>query len=313
MFDIPILYIVFNRLDTVQRTFPILQQIKPAKLFIAADGPRASKEGEAEKCKQVKDYVTSNINWDCSVQTLFREENLGCGRNVSAAITWFFENVEMGIILEDDCLPDMSFFPYCRELLLKYKDEPRVMHIAGDNPVQYSTLPHHESYYFEKIQHCWGWANWANRWKYYDFNINDNYKNVLENNNYFKNPRTKAQWSNILEKMRNHSIDTWDIQWSYKILEMDGLCINPCNNLIQNIGMNSGVHFEGNDSDSDGRPAIPMKFPLVHPKKLDFNYKQIKRLQDLGKDDPKIIIFIKTILKKLGIFYKLKKLIKGHV
>ena len=109
MFDIPILYIVFNRLDTVQRTFPILQQIKPAKLFIAADGPRASKEGEAEKCKQVKDYVTSNINWDCSVQTLFREENLGCGRNVSAAITWFFENVEMGIILEDDCLPDMSF------------------------------------------------------------------------------------------------------------------------------------------------------------------------------------------------------------
>ena len=313
MFDIPVLYIIFNRLDTVQRTFPVLQAVKPSKLFIAADGPRTNREGEVEKCKQVKEYVTSNINWECTVQTLFREENLGCGKNVSAAITWFFENVEMGIILEDDCLPDMTFFPYCRELLLKYKDEPKVMHIAGDNPVQYSKLKHHESYYFEKIQHCWGWANWANRWKNYDFNINDNYKNVLENNNYFKNPRTKEQWTNLLEQMRTHRIDTWDIQWSYKILEMDGLCINPCNNLIQNIGMNSGVHFEGNDSESDGRPAIPMKFPMVHPKKLDFNYTQIKRLQNLGKDDPIIIQIIKKILKKLGIFYKLKKLIKGHL
>lgn len=313
MFDIPILYIVFNRLDTVKRTFPKIREIQPAELYIAADGPRPSKEGEAENCKIVRDYVTSNIDWDCKVHTFFREENLGCGKNVSAAITWFFDNVEMGIILEDDCLPDMTFFPYCRELLLKYKDEPRVMHIAGDNPVQWSKLKHHESYYFEPIQHCWGWANWANRWKNYDFDINDNYKNVLNTNVYFKNPRTKEQWSNLLEQMREHRIDTWDVQWSYKILEMGGLCINPRNNLIQNIGMNSGVHFEGNDSDADGRPAIPMNFPLVHPKKLDFNYREIKKLQNLGKDDPKVIIFIKTILKKLGIFYKLKKLIKGHV
>lgn len=312
MFDIPILYIIFNRLDTVQRTFPVLQAVKPSKLFIAADGPRTNREGEAEKCKQVKEYVTSNINWECTVQTLFREENLGCDKNVSSAITWFFNNVEMGIVLEDDCLADMTFFPYCRELLIKYKDDNRVMHIAGDNPVQYSNLPHNESYYFEKIQHCWGWASWARSWKYFTFELDESYKRVLETNDYFKDKRTREQWTNILNRLLNHEIEWWDCKRSLQILKMNGLCINPRNNLVQNIGMNSGVHFEGNDDKAEGRPAIPMKFPLVHPKKIDFNYKQIKELQKLGLDDPKIIIFVKNILKKLGIFYKLKKLIKGH-
>lgn len=313
MFDIPILYIVFNRLDTVQRTFPVLQAVKPSKLFIAADGPRANREGEAEKCKQVKEYVTSNINWECTVQTLFREENLGCDKNVSSAITWFFNNVEMGIVLEDDCLADLTFFPFCRELLYKYKDEPKVMHIAGDNPVQYSKLPNHESYYFEPIQHCWGWASWARSWKHFTFELDDSYRIVLETNEYFKNKRTKEQWTNILNRLLSHEIEWWDCKRSLQILKLNGLCINPRNNLVQNIGMNSGVHFEGNDSKAEGRPAIPMEFPLVHPRKLKFNYTQIKKLQNLGKDDPKIIQYIKKILKKLGIFYKLKKLIKGHI
>ncbi len=303
-FDIPILYIIFNRLDTVERTFKRLQEVKPSELYIAADGPRETKPGEAEKCAEVRNYVLSNINWECNVHTFFREENLGCGKNVSGAITWFFDNVEMGIVLEDDCLADPTFFPYCRELLLKYKDDTRVMHIAGDNPLQSSKLKHHESYYFEKNQHCWGWANWARCWKYYDFDIDDNYKNVLETNNYFKNKRTKKQWTELLEIMREHKWDTWDVQWAYKIIEMDGLCINPRDNLVQNIGMNSGIHFSNTEnSESDGRPAIPMKFPLVHPKKIDFNWKQIKKLQNMDKDDILLVQFIKKILKKLGIFY----------
>lgn len=313
MFDIPILYLIFNRLDTVQRTLPVLQELKPAQLFIAADGPRASKPGEAENCKRVREYVTHNINWDCEVKTLFRDENLGCQKNVSAAITWFFNNVEMGIVLEDDCLPDMSFFPYCKELLLRYKDDTRVMHIAGDNPLQSSKLPHNESYYFEKIQHCWGWANWARSWKYFEIEIDDNYKKVLATDKYFKDKRTRGQWTEILEDMRNHQIDSWAYLWSYKVLEMGGLCINPKDNLVQNIGMDSGIHFTGTKNESDGRPAIPMQFPLVHPKKIDFNWNQIRKLQKIGKDEFILIQYIKKLLKKLGIFYFLKKIIKGHI
>lgn len=313
MFDIPILYLVFNRLDTVQRTLPILQGLKPVQLFIAADGPRKTKSGEAEMCQKVRDYVTSNINWECKVQTLFRDENLGCQKNVSAAISWFFDNVEMGIVLEDDCLPDMTFFPYCRELLFRYKDDPRVMHIAGDNPLQTSKLKNNESYYFEKIQHCWGWANWARSWKYFNLEVGDEYKELIKTNNYFKNKRVREDWINIFEGLKAHKIDSWAYVWSYKVLQNNGLCINPRNNLVQNIGMDSGIHFTGTNNESDGRPAIPMEFPLVHPKKIDFNYKQIRKLQQIGKDEFIIIRIIKYILKKMGIFYLLKRLIKGHV
>lgn len=313
MFDIPVLYIFFNRFDIIKRTFSRLQELQPSQLYIVSDGPRETKDGEKELCQQIRDYITSNINWDCTVHKLFREENLGCDKNVSQSITWFFSQVEMGIVLEEDCLPDITFFPYCKELLLKYKNEPRVMHIAGDNPVQYSNLPHHESYYFEKIQHCWGWASWADRWKYFTFELDDTYKTVLDNNDYFNDKRQKEIWTNILNKILKHEIEWWDCKWSLTIMKMNGLCINPRNNLVQNLGMNSGVHFEGNNSPADGRPAIPMEFPLIHPKKLCFNYKQIKHLQNLGKEDPKIIKVIKKILKKIGIFYKLKKLIKGHI
>ena len=105
-----VLFLVFNRLDTTKQVFEAIRKAKPPRLYIAADGPRESKEGEAEKVKAVREYVMSNINWDCEVKTLFRDKNLGCKYAVSGAIDWFFENEEMGIILEDDCLPSQSFF-----------------------------------------------------------------------------------------------------------------------------------------------------------------------------------------------------------
>jgi hypothetical protein len=109
-FNIPILFMVFNRLDTTYKVFEQLRKIAPQKLYIASDGPRNNRENEKERVEAVREYVLKSIDWDCEVKTLFREENLGCGKAVSGAITWFFENEEMGIILEDDCLPSISFF-----------------------------------------------------------------------------------------------------------------------------------------------------------------------------------------------------------
>ena len=121
-------------------------------MFLASDGPRTNVPDEKETVNEVRNYLLSEIDWSCKLKTLFRDENLGCGKAVSSAITWFFENVEMGIILEDDCLPSDSFFMYCRELLLKYKDNGRVMHIAGNNPLGISSsFNDKDSYYFSKI------------------------------------------------------------------------------------------------------------------------------------------------------------------
>lgn len=297
MFNVPILYIVFNRIDTVKRTFDKIREIQPKDLYIAAAGPRATKIGEAELCKQVRDYVLSNIDWDCSIHTLFQNENLGCGKGVSTAITWFFDSVPKGIILEDDIIPDMSFFPYCEELLAKYETVPRVMHIAGYNPLYKSKCHANESYYFAKIQHCWGWASWARAWKHYDFDINDNYKYVLDTNSLFRDSTVRKEWEQILDRMRMHEIDTWDYQWSYKILEMDGLCINPCRTLVQNVGMNSGVHYSNSGKNSDDAPALSIDFPLNHPALLDFDYGLLKKINAISRQN-------NTKLRKLRKFVK---------
>ena len=124
-----VLFLVFNRPDTTRQVFEAIRKAKPPRLYVAADGPREDHPGEDEKVREIRDYVMNNIDWDCEIKTLFRDKNLGCKYAVSGAITWFFENEEMGIILEDDCLPSQSFFWYCEELLKKYKDIDTIMHI----------------------------------------------------------------------------------------------------------------------------------------------------------------------------------------
>ena len=167
-----VLFVTFNRLDYVKETFEQIRIAKPPRFYIASDGPREGVEGEAQKVQEVRDYILSNIDWDCEVKTRFLDKNSGgCAYGVSGAVTWFFENEKDGIILEDDCVPSQSFFPYCEELLDKYKDDKRVWHIAGDAPIDNVDIE--ESYYFAKIQHCWGWASWADRWKHFKLDISD--------------------------------------------------------------------------------------------------------------------------------------------
>ena len=127
-----VLFLIFNRPDTTKQVFEAIRKSKPPRLYVAADGPRTDKSGEAEKVEQVR-RIAMQVDWNCEVKTLFREENLGCGKAVSSAITWFFKNEEEGIILEDDCLPNQSFFWFCEELLERYRDDMRIMAVSGDN------------------------------------------------------------------------------------------------------------------------------------------------------------------------------------
>lgn len=128
----PVLFVVFSRPDTTARVFEAIRQARPPRLYVAADGPRASRPGEAQLCEETR-RIASAVDWPCELKTLFRPENLGCKAAVSGAIDWFFDNEEQGVILEDDCLPDASFFEYCDALLEKHKDDLRVMCISGDN------------------------------------------------------------------------------------------------------------------------------------------------------------------------------------
>lgn len=261
-----ILFLIFNRLDTTQRVFKQIKIAKPPKLYIASDGPRFAKEGEAETVAKVRKWVLDNIDWTCEVKTLFREENLGCGHAVSSAINWFFSQEESGIILEDDCLPNQDFFTFCEELLDRYKDNKKVWHIAGNNPLGIVDIQ--ESYYFAKIMHCWGWASWADRWQNYDFDLKDYEEENLKN--FSDDKYVQKYWSKILKKMKNHEIDTWDYQWAFKIVKEKGLCINPSKNMISNIGF-EGTHFSVSENDSRLNAPVYEINDIVHPEEIILN------------------------------------------
>lgn len=164
----PVLFIIFRRPENTARVFAAIREARPSRLFIAADGPRASHPDDAERCRLAREVV-AKVDWPCEVHTRFLDKNLGCGRAVSSAIHWFFENVEEGIILEDDILPEPSFFRYCAVLLERYRDNPRVMNITGYNPLTHGVGD--GSYYPSRFFHCWGWATWRRVERLYDYEL----------------------------------------------------------------------------------------------------------------------------------------------
>src|SRR3990170_8789823 len=166
MSDTAVLFLIFNRPDTAEQVMKVLQLAKPSKFYISADGPRSHVKGEAELCIQTREAVLNLINWDCKVFTLFKDTNLGCAKAVAGAIDWFFSTEEMGVVLEDDCLPDPSFFSFCYTLLDHYKDDNRIMHISGFNDQPIHKLD--STYYFSNYPRIWGWATWRRAWKFYE-------------------------------------------------------------------------------------------------------------------------------------------------
>jgi len=282
-FNTPILFLIFNRPECTTQTFDAIRKVKPKELYIAADGPREGKTGEKELCEKTKDVV-KNIDWDCEVKTLFREKNLGCGLAVSGAITWFFENVDRGIILEDDCVPNESFFNFCQELLEKYKSDEQIMHISGTN-LQLSEVTD-ASYFFTYACYMWGWATWRRAWMKYDFQVKD-YSKKWDFNGFVTDKFEKKYWHKLFDKVKRGKIDTWDYQWFYACWKNNGLSIMPSVNLVKNIGFGyTGTHTLGDHFVEDLK-TLPLE-TIIHPVTITRNIKadkwhaDILSLRDMG-------------------------------
>ena len=280
-FNVPILFIIFNRIDTTRQVFEVIRKVSPRKLYIASDGPRETREGEKDKVESVRDYVLQSIDWECEVKTLFRDDNLGCGKAVSSAITWFFENEESGIILEDDCLPSLSFFPYCQELLEKYKDNESIYHIAGHNPLTETRTRY--SYYFARIHHCWGWASWRRAWEKYSFDITglDEFIAQKKMNKIFSGNIEENYWIDIFKRMEGHGIDTWDYQWTYAIFKNNGICINPAKNLVTNIGFGiDATHTISTDYSLNNQQRYEISY-INHPRKIKISSRLLRKIHKI--------------------------------
>ena len=267
-----VLLLTFNRLDYLKEVFAAVAKAKPPRLYIASDGPRPEKAGEREKVQEVRDYLLSHIDWECEVKTRFLSENSGgCKYGVSGAVSWFFENEPEGIILEDDCVPEQSFFSFCEELLTKYRDDKRVWHIAGDAPIEVDIK---ESYYFAKIQHCWGWASWADRWKYFSLNLSDYGEKELQE--FSPDSDVQKYWSEILEGLKANKIDSWAYPWTFNIVANRGLCINPKHCLVSNIG-DVGVHYAMGENTELHRKTRAIK-KLIHPEQVEVNVPLVDKI-----------------------------------
>ncbi|WP_184544970.1 nucleotide-diphospho-sugar transferase [Mucilaginibacter sp. FT3.2] len=262
---------IFNRPDTTEQVFAEIRKQQPKYLFIAADGPRDNKPDDVEqgdRCRQ----IVSRVDWDCEIQTLYQSKNLGCGLAPATAITWFFTQVMEGIILEDDCIPNGSFFEFCENLLATHRHNINVMMICGTS---YQPQPlNNDTYYFSQYPHVWGWATWRRAWTKYNFKL-DNETNTVRANvirNTFFNSRERRLWEGNM-KMIINGLDAWDYQWMYWMWKNNGLCAVPWKNMISNIGFGPHATHTFNISSNQNQMEQHTIEAIHHPKQIAINKK----------------------------------------
>lgn len=232
----PVLVLAFNRPDTTRRVLESLRSVRPGAIFFAVDGPRSDRQEENEQVAAVR-RLADVIDWDCRIHTLSREENLGCKLAISQAITWFFSEMESGIVVEDECIADPSFFRFAAELLDRYRDDERVIMVSGDN-FQLGRWRTADSYYFSRYAHVWGWATWRRAWRLYDHAMASWPK--LRNSGWltkFLEDKSAANyWARIFDETHGERNTSWAYCWVYAAWANGGLTASPNMNLISNVG-----------------------------------------------------------------------------
>lgn len=232
---------------------------------MVADGPRAWKEGEDERCRAARSVIDA-IDWDCQVITNFAVENMGCKLRMSSGLDWVFQQIDEAIVLEDDCLPHPTFFRFCAELLERYRNEHRIAQISGNN-FQFGRSTQPFSYYFSRYNHIWGWASWRRAWELYDPTMSD--WSALRSSDLFSELLSgaveRAYWIDALDRVYAGQLDTWDCQWTLSCWRHRLLTVIPAVNLVSNIGFGPGATNTPVANRYAAMATQTMDFPLRHP------------------------------------------------
>jgi hypothetical protein len=279
-----VLFLIFCRPDTTRHVFEAIRAARPLKLYIAADGPRRHRPGDAEKCDAARRIATA-VDWECEVHTLFRSTNMGLGRGISDAITWFLEEEEEGIILEDDCLPSASFFAFCEEMLGRYRHDTRVMEIGGNNFEHLSERDNEFSYYFSNLAHIWGWATWRRAWNLFDFRMN-HYAEVKAKkylDAHYSSLYERHFYQYVYEMMccehpKISPQNVWSYQWQFACSINSGLVVIPNRNLVVNLGIGCDATNTTNANGIGSKLKLEeIQFPLKHPEFVMLDKPRVRR------------------------------------
>jgi hypothetical protein len=274
--DLAVLLIFFARPNTLKEVFARVKEARPSKLFLACDGAREGNATDAERIEECKKIV-SDIDWECEVHTHYSEENQGCGRGPSNAISWAFTHVDKLLILEDDCVADETLFPFMQEMLDRYENDERIGFISGFNHMKNWDCGSN-SYCFTKTAATLGWGTWRRVWDKYDYyaeTVNDPYCQALLYGEFPSKTvaeRRISDWRHASRETKEKKVNYWDIQFGFLKYSQSYLCVVPKNNLIYNIGVGAGsTHTENNKVETwkKGKilfmPTESLEFPLTHP------------------------------------------------
>jgi hypothetical protein len=251
MLNTPVVLSVFNRPDTTELVFRAIARAKPKQLFVFADGPRTA--AEAVLCEQAR-RVAEQVDWDCEAEYDYSASNMGARVRYASGVDWAFSHVDEAIILDDDCVPDETFFPFCEATLERYRDNPEVMMVCGSNYLE-RWRDDRQSYHFSHFGSVWGWATWRRAWSHYDVDmkawtddaVRQRIRNLLADDELFEIQ------SRRFERLHRDQDDrhSWDLPWSLARLAQGGLTVVPAVNLVTNLG------------NADGR-GLPPAHPLAH-------------------------------------------------
>ena len=311
----PVAFLVFNRPEQTARVFAEIARARPKQLLIVADGPRADRLGEAQRCAQVREVV-SRVDWPCDVRTNFSDTNLGCRRRVASGLDWVFDQVEATIVLEDDCLPDPTLFRFMDEMLAGYRDDARIMMVTGTNPLG-RWKDERQSYHLSYCGSIWGWGSWRRAWKHYDVDMrlwrDDEARQRVRD--VFAEPELYESRLATYEKVARGEVDTWDMQWSFARIINSGLSVVPAVNLISNIGFGAdATHTIDPEARLANLPSAALSLPLTHPRvvaaddaadawTLQNVFGIESRAADQRRDGPR--------RKRRGIRYRLRRMLQG--
>lgn len=292
-FDVPILILGYNRPEPLQKLILSLLPFRPKRLWVALDGPKSSKS-DTELVAQSKLVIERNIDWDCTVETLFRESNLGCRIGVSSAITWFFDCVEEGIILEDDCLPGAETLDFFAEMLDRYRTSEKIMSISGDNSLNLNSVLQH-SYFFQGFPMIWGWASWKSAWEKNDLQMTEwkKAKSSGLTRDFFPDRQSHKFFGPLFDRVSGENPhDSWAWGWAAAHFAHGGLSVQPYANLITNIGFGPDATHTRKNNVRSNFPTQTI-FPLVHPKSIKWRglnrravYQRFAKLKNPGPYRP---------------------------
>jgi hypothetical protein len=263
----PVIFIVFNRPEVTAQVLARIREARPKVLYVICDGPRPHRPDDAPKVAAVRALIESGVDWPCEVIRDYAETNQGCRRRVASGLNNAFARLDRAIVLEDDCLPDPSFFPFCDEMLERHRDDTEVMHLSGTN-IAPSDAAASASYRFSRHPWIWGWASWSRAWRHYDFEMISWSERLPALRASFASSWEAQFWISAFDQARAdlQKVNTWDFSWMFTVRSLGGLCVVPNANLVENLGIGVDSTHTGADSAHLRIPSASLALPLRHPR-----------------------------------------------